>query len=114
MELEDETEMLVAEIAQFLGAEAAYIDAINHDAATVRLVEGTDNLEECSLAGTTRTDDTYHLALVNMQVDALKHLQGAEALGYTFYIYHFLTQNYFAGKIKQNIWKCLILRDKKK
>ena len=114
MELEDETEMLVAEIAQFLGAEAAYIDAINHDAATIRLVEGTDNLEECSLAGTTRTDDTYHLALVNMQVDALKHLQGAEALGYTFYIYHFLTQNYFAGKIKQNIWKCLILRDKKK
>ena len=41
MELEDETEMLVAEIAQFLGAEAAYIDAINHDAATIRLVEGT-------------------------------------------------------------------------
>ena len=114
MELEDETEMLVAEIAQFLGAEAAYIDAINHDAATIRLVEGTDNLEKCSLAGTTGTNDTYHLALVNMQVDALKHLQGAEALGYTFYIYHFLTQNYFAGKIKQNIWKCLILRDKKK
>ena len=64
MELEDETEMLVAEIAQFLGAEAAYIDAINHDAATIRLVEGTDNLEKCSLTGTTRTDDTYHLALV--------------------------------------------------
>ena len=39
---------------------------------------------------------------------------GAGALGYTFYINHFLTQNYFAGKIKQNIWKCLILRDKKK
>ena len=49
VELEDETERLVAEIAQFLGAEAAYIDASNHDAATVRLVEGTDNLEECSL-----------------------------------------------------------------
>ena len=58
--------------------------------------------------------DLPRSGVVNMQVDALKHLQGAEALGYTFYIYHFLTQNYFAGKIKQNIWKCLILRDKKK
>ena len=29
MELEDETEMLVAEIAQFLSAEAAYINAIH-------------------------------------------------------------------------------------
>ena len=55
--------MLVAEIAQFLGSEAAYIYAINHDAATIRLVEGTDNLEECSLAGTTRTDDILLLRL---------------------------------------------------
>ena len=114
MELEDETEMLVAEIAQFLGAEAAHINAIHLYAATIWLVKGTDNLEKSGLAGTTRSDDTYHLALVNMQVDALEYLQGAEALGYTFYINHFLTQNYFAGKIKQNIWKCLILRDKKK
>ena len=103
MELEDETEMLVAEIAQLLGTEAAHIHAIYLNAATIRLVEGTDNLEKSSLAGTTRSDDAYHLALVNMQVDALKHLQGAEALGYTFYINHFLIQSYFAGKIKQNI-----------
>ena len=114
MELKYETEVLVAEIAQLLGGEVAHVDAVYHDAATVGLVEGTDNLEKSGLAGTTGSDDTYHVALVNMQVDALKHLQGAEALGYTFYIYHFLTQNYFAGKIKQNIWKCLILRDKKK
>ena len=86
MELEDETEMLVAEIAQLLGAEAAHIHAIYLNAATIRLVEGTDNLEKSSLAGTTRTDDTNHFALVNMQVDALEYLQGAEALGYTFYI----------------------------
>ena len=114
MELEDETEMLVAEIAQFLGAEAAHINAVHLYAATIWLVEGTDNLEKSGLAGTTRSDDTYHLALVNMQVDALKHLQGAEALGYTFYINHFLIQNYFAGKIKQNNWNSLILRGKKK
>lgn len=101
MELEDETEMLVAEIAQFLGAEAAYIDAINHDAATIRLVEGTDNLEECSLAGTTRTDDTYYLALVYMQVDALKHLQGAEALGYTFISIIFLLKIILQAKLSK-------------
>jgi hypothetical protein len=106
--------MLVAEIAQFLGAEAAHIHTINHDTATIRLVEGTDNLEKSSLAGTTRTDDTNHFALVNMQVDALEYLQGAEALCYTFYINHFLIQNYFAGKIKQNNWNSLILRGKKK
>ena len=114
MELEDETEMLVAEIAQFLGAEAAHINAVHLNAATIRLVEGTDNLEKGSLSGTTRTDDTDYFALVNMQVDAFEYLQGAEALCYTFYIYNFLTQNYFAGKIKQNNWKSLILRDKKK
>mgnify|MGYP003521397015 CR=1 FL=1 len=69
----------------------------------------------CAECETNGEEPMIHVtALVNMQVDALKHLQGAEALGYTFYIYHFLTQNYFAGKIKQNIWKCLILRDKKK
>ena len=103
MELEDETEMLVAEIAQFLSAEATHINAVHLYAAAIRLVEGTDNLEKSGLAGTTRSDDTDYFALVNMQVDALEYLQGAEALCYTFYINHFLIQSYFAGKIKQNI-----------
>ena len=75
MELEDETEMLVAEIAQFLGAEAAHIHTIHLYAAAIWLVEGTDNLEKGSLSGTTRTDDTDYFALVNMQVDALEYLQ---------------------------------------
>ena len=100
--------MLVAEIAQFLGAEAAHIHTIYLYAATVWLIEGTDNLEKSGLAGTTRSDDTNHFALVNMQVDALEYLQGAEALCYTFYINLFLIQNYFAGKIKQNNWNSLI------
>lgn len=88
MKLEHEAQVLIAKIAQFLGGEAAHVDAIHHDAATIRLVEGTDNLEQGSLAGTTRTNDAYHLTFIYMQVDTLEHLQGAEALGYTFYIYH--------------------------
>ena len=106
--------MLVAELALFLGAEAAHINAVQLYAATVWLVEGTDNLEKSGLTGTTRSDDTNHFALVNMQVDALEYLQGAEALCYTFYINLFLIQNYFAGKIKQNNWNSLILRGKRK
>ena len=89
MELEDETEMLVAEIAQFLGGEPAHINAIDDDISCVRLIEGSDDLEQRGFAGSTGTDNAYHLALVDVQVDALKYLQRAEAFGYAFDIYHF-------------------------
>lgn len=88
MELKYETEVLVAEIAQLLGGEVAHVDAVYHDAATVGLVEGTDNLEKSGLAGTAGSDDAHHLSLAYMQVDALENLQGAEALGYAFNVYH--------------------------
>lgn len=110
MKLEHEAQVLIAEIAQFLGGEAAHVDAIHHDAATIWLVEGTDNLEQGSLAGTTRTYDAYHLTFIYMQVDALEHLQGVETLGYTFYIYHLYSNvKRSVGKITQNNWKSLIL-----
>ncbi len=105
MELEDETEMLVAEIAQFLGAEAAHIHAIYLYAATIRLVEGTDNLEKGGLSGTTRSDDTYHLALVNMQVDALEYLQEPKLFVIPFISIIFLLKIILQAKLSKIIGK---------
>ena len=118
VELEHETQVLVAEVAEFPGVEAAHVDAVHGDAALVGLVEGSDDLEQCGLAGSAGADDAHHLSFVNMQVDALEHLQGAEALGYSFdvnhynlqfTIYNFLPPYVSEGKIKQNNWKQRIL-----
>ena len=82
MELENETYMKVAEVRQLLLLETAYVHGVNNHATTVGTVERTHNLEQCRLSRSTGTNDAHHLALVDMQVDALEHLQRAETLPY--------------------------------
>ena len=74
MKLEHETYVLVAETCQTVGAELCNVLAGNDNLAGIRLVQSADNLQESSLAGTTGTDDTHHLALAYLQVYALEHL----------------------------------------
>ena len=74
MELEHKAQMLVAEIGQFLGRKITGVDAINNHLAAIRAVECADNLQQGGLSGSARANDTYHLALVDMKVDAFKYL----------------------------------------
>ena len=50
VELEDEAEVLVAEMSKFLVFETGHIDAVNANGASVRGVEGAHNLKERGLA----------------------------------------------------------------
>ena len=45
-----------------------------------------------ALAGAAGAHDAHHLAAVDVKVDALQHLQRAEALGDVLYIYHNICQ----------------------
>ena len=80
--------MTVAEIAQLLCRQTAHIYPIDNYLAAVGAVERTHYLQQCRLAGTTRADDAHHLSLVDVEVDALKHLKRAETLGYFFNVNH--------------------------
>ena len=70
VELEHKTQMLVAEIGQFLSRQATGVDAINNHLSAIGTVERTDNLQQGGLTGSAGANDTYHLALVDMKVDA--------------------------------------------
>ena len=75
MKLEHESDMLVAEIRQVLLAEACHVDVINLYGASIRAIQGTDDLQECGLTSTTGTHDTHDFALADVQVNAFQHLQ---------------------------------------
>ena len=90
VELEDEADVLVAEVAQLVRREAHHVDAVNADSTTIGFVECTHYLQQCCLAGTARADNAHYFSFVYMQVDALEHLQRAEALGYSFYVDHMM------------------------
>ena len=67
--------MAVAEIAKGFLRKGGGVDAINTYGTRVGLVECTDDLQQCGLAGTAGADDAHYFALVDVQVDALEHLQ---------------------------------------
>lgn len=75
MELEDEAQMLVAEVAELLLAEGGGVDAVDTYAASVRTVEGADDLQQRCLAGAAGADDAHHLATFDVEVDAFEHLE---------------------------------------
>ncbi len=89
MKLKDKTHMTVAKLAEFAARQLSRIHAIDHHGATVGPVQCADNLEEGGLPRPRRSHDTHHFALGNVQVDALEHLQRAEALRYSLDVYHF-------------------------
>lgn len=88
VKLEDEAYLLVAEAAQRVAFKAGNVVAIDAYRAAVGAVEGANDLQQGGLAGTARTYNAHHLALVDVQVYAFEHLQLSEALGYVLYVYH--------------------------
>ena len=53
-------------------------------APSLDLLEGVDAAQERRLAAARRADEADHVVLVDVQVDALQHVVGAEALVHAF------------------------------
>ena len=81
MELENESQVLIAETCHFLLTQLGDIGVANKNGTRIGGVERSHNLEESGLSCTTWSYDTHHFAFFNLQVDAFQHLQGAKALG---------------------------------
>ena len=81
MKLEYKTDMFVSKIRQFAFAQLIHLYPIDADSTPIGLVECTDNLQQCGLSRTTRSDDAHHLPFVDMQGDAFQYLQFSETLG---------------------------------
>ena len=66
MKLEYEAKVAIAEVAKLSLRQIANINTIYNDAATIRLVESSDNLQSGCLAGTTWTNNAHNLTFINM------------------------------------------------
>ena len=75
MELEDEAQVLVAEVAQPVGRQSADIHSVYDDRPAVGLVQCAEYLQQSGLSGSGRPDDADDFAFVNVQVDAFQHLK---------------------------------------
>ena len=74
VELEHEADVSVAEVGELFLREGGGVDAIDTYGAAVRAVQRADNLQQGRLAGPAGTDDAYHLATVDGEVDAFQYL----------------------------------------
>ena len=81
VKLEHETDVLVAEVRNFGGREAAYVLPVNNHFTLIRAVECTHDLQQGGLSCTAWSHNGHHFASVHLQVDASQHLQRTEALG---------------------------------
>ena len=93
MKLEDEADVLVAELAELGAAEAEDILVLYQHLSTVWLVQGSHNLQQRGLTSSAGAHDGHHLALVYLQVDATQYLQSSETLGYILKRYHLISLN---------------------
>src|SRR5690606_5980565 len=78
-ELEDVAD-LAAEGVELLPGERLRIDAVDDDAALVRLEQADDVLDGDRLARPRETDDDHRLALVDLEREAAEDIVGAEGL----------------------------------
>ena len=74
MELEHKSQMLIAEISQFLGGEFNGVDAIYDDLSIVRTIQCADDLQQRGLSCAAGANDAHHFAFVDVEVDALQYL----------------------------------------
>ena len=88
VELKHKTNMLVAEIRELLLRQGGHIDRIDTHRAGIRTIQRTDNLQEGRLTSATGADDTYHLTLIDREVDTFQNFQRAKALFNAFDFYH--------------------------
>ena len=81
-ELEDEPDVVAAELGELLVVESLVVEAANRDRARGGRLERADDMEQRALAGSGRAHDRDHLALFDRQVDAVQsaHLGAALAV----------------------------------
>jgi hypothetical protein len=75
VELEDESDVLVAKIGERFLREGGGVDGINTYRTRVGLVERADDLQERGLSCSRWADDADHLTLVNVEGYAFEHLE---------------------------------------
>ena len=78
--LEDETDLLGADLGQLLVAQSAQVTAREPDRAPSRAVERPEQLQEGRLAGPARAFERDHLAGVDDEVHATDGLDGTGLL----------------------------------
>ena len=111
MKLEHEADVSVAEVRELLLVQSPHVHSVNHYLPAVRRVERTDYLEQCGLSRTARSHDAHHLSFVYMQVDALEHLQRAEALCDILYVDHCLLYCRFIVVFRFLPWLVMMRRN---
>ena len=91
MELEDEADVLVTELAKLGAAEAEDILPPDENLSAIGLIQRAHNLQQRGLTGSAGAHDGHHLATLYLQVDATQYLQSSETLGYILKTYHFIS-----------------------
>ena len=82
MKLEDKTYLGVTHTGQISLLETCNIASTQQHLTRGGSIQQSHNLQQGGFAGSTGTDDTDNLPLLNGEVDALEHLQISKSLGY--------------------------------
>jgi len=88
VELKDESDVPVAEVGQFATVERQHVGAVDKEAARIGLVERADDLEQRGFARAAGAYDTDNFAFLDVEVDALEHLEWAEGFPDSVEFYH--------------------------
>src|SRR5690348_17349244 len=73
VKLKNKPDMLVSEGRNFLLRKRAYFSFVNRYNPFIGFVQCAENVKQCALAGSRRTDNGNDLTFVNLEVDTLKH-----------------------------------------
>src|SRR5690606_22281230 len=74
--LEDEAELLVAQVRELVAVELVDIDAVQQVGAAGRAVEAAEHVHQRRLAGAARTHEGDEFALVDVERDAANGMNG--------------------------------------
>ena len=88
VELKDESDMLVAEVGQFATVERQHVGTVDKEATGIGLVERADDLKQRGFARAAWAYDTDNFAFLDVEVDALEHLEWAEGFPDSVEFYH--------------------------
>lgn len=82
VELKNKSDVLIPESRQLIAFHGKKILVLEPDRSAVRLVEGTQNMQERALTGARGPDNRNDFTLLNADVDTFQYLQGAEGFSY--------------------------------
>ena len=74
MKLEYKAQMTVAEITQAFLRQGCRIDPIDNHIASIRPIQGANDLQQGGLSCAAGSHDAYHLTLIDVEVDTFQYL----------------------------------------